>query len=97
LLLKHVSEGQIEGRVEVTGRRGRRRKQLTDDLEEMKGYLKLQEEALDRTVWRTRLGGGYGQRDGQQNELFDMGLDRLSEPVTSGIIIGRPQLVQEFV
>ena len=31
-LLKQVIEGKIEGRVEVTGRRGRRRKQLLDDL-----------------------------------------------------------------
>jgi len=29
-LLKHVIEGKIEGRVEVTGRRERRRKQLLD-------------------------------------------------------------------
>jgi hypothetical protein len=33
-LLKHVIEGQLEGRIEVTGRRGRRRKQLLDDLKE---------------------------------------------------------------
>jgi hypothetical protein len=31
---KHVTEGQIEERIEVTGRRGRRRKQLLDDLKE---------------------------------------------------------------
>jgi hypothetical protein len=30
-LLKHVIEGKIEGRLEVTGRRVRRRKQLLDD------------------------------------------------------------------
>jgi hypothetical protein len=30
-LLKEVIEGEIEGRIEVTGRRGRRRKQLLDD------------------------------------------------------------------
>jgi hypothetical protein len=30
-LLKHVTEEEIEGRIEVTGRRGRRRKQLLDD------------------------------------------------------------------
>ena len=29
-LLKHVIGGKIEGRIEVTGRRGRRRKQLLD-------------------------------------------------------------------
>jgi len=33
-LLKHVSECKIEGRIEVTGRRGRRRKQTLDDLKE---------------------------------------------------------------
>ena len=31
-LLRHVIEGQIEGRIGVTGRRGKRRKQLLDDL-----------------------------------------------------------------
>jgi hypothetical protein len=59
-LLKHVIEGKLEGRVEMMGRRGRRRKQLLDDLEEKRRYWKLKEEALDRTVWRTRFGRGYG-------------------------------------
>jgi len=49
-LLKHVIEGEIEGRIEVTGRRGRRRKQLLDDLNEKRGYCKLKEEALDRSL-----------------------------------------------
>jgi len=44
----------------VTGRRGGRRKQLLDDLKEKRGYWKLKEEALDRTLWRTRFG-----RDGR--------------------------------
>ena len=39
--------------IEVTGRRGRRREQVLDELMENRGYCKLQEEALDRTVWRT--------------------------------------------
>jgi hypothetical protein len=50
--------GKIEGRIEVMGRRGRGRQQLLDDREEKRGYWKLKEEALDRTVWRTRFGGG---------------------------------------
>jgi hypothetical protein len=58
-LLKHVIEGKLEGRIEMTGRRGRRRKQLLDDLREKWRYWKLKEEALDRTVWRTRFGSGY--------------------------------------
>jgi hypothetical protein len=37
--LKHVIEGKIEGRKEVTRRRGRRRKLLMDDIKETKGIL----------------------------------------------------------
>jgi hypothetical protein len=59
-LLKHVIEGKLEGRIEMTGRRGRRRKQLLDDLKEKRRYWKLKEEALDRTLWRNRFGRGYG-------------------------------------
>jgi hypothetical protein len=59
-LLKHVIEGKLEGRIEMTGRRGRRRKQLLDDLKEKRRYWKLKEEALDRTLWRTCFGRGYG-------------------------------------
>ena len=53
-LPQNVIEGKMEGMIEVTGRRGRRgirrRKQLLDDLKEKKGYCKLKEEALDRTL-----------------------------------------------
>jgi hypothetical protein len=42
-LLKHVIEGKIEERIEVTGRRGRRH-QLLDDLKEKRGYCKLIDE-----------------------------------------------------
>jgi hypothetical protein len=59
-LLKHVIEGKLEGRIEVTRRRGRRGKQLLADLKATRGYWKLKEEALDRTTWRTRFGRGYG-------------------------------------
>jgi hypothetical protein len=55
-----VIEGKLEGRIEMTGRRGRRRKQLLDDLKEKKIYWKLKEKALDRTLWRTRFGRSYG-------------------------------------
>jgi hypothetical protein len=30
------------------------------DLKEKRRYWKLKEEALDRTLWRTRFGRGYG-------------------------------------
>ena len=46
--------------MEVTGRQGRRRRKLLDDLKERRGYSHLKEEALDRTVWRARSGIGSG-------------------------------------
>jgi hypothetical protein len=39
--LKHVIDGKIGGSVEVMGGRGRRRKQLLDDLTQKRGYWKL--------------------------------------------------------
>jgi hypothetical protein len=59
-LIKHVIEGKLEGRIEMTGRRGRRRQQLLDDLKKKRSYWKLKEEALDRTLWRTCFGRVYG-------------------------------------
>jgi len=47
-------------RIEVTGRQGRRRTKLLDDLKERRGYSNLMEEALDRTMWRARFGRGFG-------------------------------------
>jgi len=58
--LKHVIEGMLEGRIKVTGRRGRRHTQLLDALKETRGYWVLKEEALDCAVWRTRCGRGCG-------------------------------------
>jgi hypothetical protein len=40
-LLKHVTEGKMEWSIEVTGRRGRRSRQLLDDLKEKRGYWKF--------------------------------------------------------
>ena len=59
-LLKQVIEGKIKGEMEVARRRGRRRKKLLDDLNDRRGYSHLKEEALDRTMWRHRFGGGFG-------------------------------------
>jgi hypothetical protein len=59
-ILQRVIEGKIQGRIEVTGRQGRRRRKLLDDLKKRRGYFHLKEEALDRTVWRARFGRGFG-------------------------------------
>jgi hypothetical protein len=59
-LLQQVTEGKIQGGIEVTGRQVRRRTKLLDDLKEGRGYSHLKEEALDRTMWRARFGRGFG-------------------------------------
>jgi len=55
-LLQKVIEGKIKGGIEVTEKRGRRRRKLLDDLKERRGYSHLKEEAVDRTMWRVRFG-----------------------------------------
>jgi hypothetical protein len=45
---------------DVRGRRERRRRKLLDDLKERRGYSRLKEEALDRTMWRSRFGRDFG-------------------------------------
>ena len=59
-LLQRVIKGKIQGGIEVTGRQGRRRRKLLDDLKERRGYSHLKDEALDRTMWRARFGRGFG-------------------------------------
>jgi hypothetical protein len=44
----------------VTGRRGKRSKQLLDDLKEMGEYWKYEDKALDGTVWTTGFARVYG-------------------------------------
>src|SRR5215469_5803171 len=77
-LLKPVFEGKIKGEMEVTRRRGRKRRKLLDDLKDRRGYSHLKEEALDRTVWRNCFGGGLNlasdrllNDDGATQECFD--------------------------
>jgi hypothetical protein len=59
-LLQQVIEGKIKGGIEVAIRQGKRRRKLLDDLKERRGYSYQKEEALDRTMWRTRFGRGFG-------------------------------------
>jgi len=40
----------------VTGRRGRRRRRLLNELKERRRYCELKEETPNRTVWRARFG-----------------------------------------
>jgi hypothetical protein len=58
--LQRVTEGKIQGGIEVIGRQGRIRRKLLDDLKERRGYSHLKEETLDRTIWRGRFGRGFG-------------------------------------
>jgi len=58
-LLQRVIEGKKKEGIEVTGRRGRRRRKILDDLKERRGYSQLKEEALDRSMWRARFRRGF--------------------------------------
>ena len=55
-LLQRIIERKIKGGIEVTGRRGRARRKLLDDLKERRGYSHLKEEALDRRSEERRVG-----------------------------------------
>ena len=48
--------------IEVTGRRGRKRGMLLDDLKERRRYCRLKEEAVDRILWRARVGDRSGRK-----------------------------------
>jgi len=67
-ILQRVTEGKIQGGIEVTGRRGRRRRKLLDYLKGRRGYSHLKEEALDRTMWRARFGRVFGPVVKQTNK-----------------------------
>jgi hypothetical protein len=43
----------------VTGRRGRRRRKLLDDLKKRRGYSHLKEKDPDRTVWTAGFERGF--------------------------------------
>jgi hypothetical protein len=58
-LVQRVTEGKIQGGIDVTGRQGRRRRKLSDDLKEKRGYSHLKEEALDLTMWRVVFRRGF--------------------------------------
>jgi hypothetical protein len=71
-------------RIEMMGRRGRRRKQLLDDLKEKRRCCKLKEEALDRTLWRTRFGRGYGPVVRQTAEWMNVNEQNSNETYYTG-------------
>ena len=79
-LLQRVIEGKIKGDIEVTGRRGRKRRKLLDDLKERRGYSHLKEEALDRTTWRARFGRGFGPVVRQTTKWMTRFCYRLIQP-----------------
>jgi hypothetical protein len=59
-LLKQVIIGKIKGEIEVKRSWGRRYKKQLDDLKDRRGYSHLKEEVLDRTMWRSCFGRGFG-------------------------------------
>jgi len=84
-LLENFVEGKMEVRIQVTGRRGRRRKQLLDDLREKRSYWNLKEEALDRKSGELALEGAVDLLyDTQENEWMDIQCILISHTLNSG-------------
>jgi hypothetical protein len=78
----------------VTGRRGRRRRKLLNDLKERRGYSHLKKEALDHTMLRDRFGRGFGlvmrPNTERMNELInysDFDMFRTSKCSSSGTLV----------
>jgi len=59
-LLQRVTEGKIQGGIQVTAKGGGRRSKLLDDLKKKRRYSHLKVKALDLTMWRARFGRGFG-------------------------------------
>ena len=57
----------------MTGRQGRRRTKLLNDLKERRGYSHLKEEAVDRTMWTARFGKGFGPVVRQTTRMNEYG------------------------
>jgi hypothetical protein len=79
----------IEEKIEEIGRRGRTLKQLLDEFKKTTRYKKLKEEALDRTVWKSRFGRVYGSVERQITELLCVYIQHIyiylfSAPVQTG-------------
>jgi hypothetical protein len=71
--LKQVFAGKTEGGIEVKGKRGRRLKQILDDVKETRRSWKLQGESLDHTLRRTcfaRVRVGMSNRVHRNPPLF---------------------------
>ena len=58
--VKHVIEGNIERTTKVTGRQGRRREQLLDDLKEKRGYWHLKRRSTRSHFVKNCFGRSYG-------------------------------------
>jgi hypothetical protein len=72
--LSHIIEGKIIG----TRRRGKRCKQLLDDLKKARRYWKSKEEAQDCTLWKLSL-----------EEATDLSQDRLLLGLIASVMLGR--------
>jgi hypothetical protein len=56
-----VTEGKIQGGIEVTGRQGRKRRKLLDDLKKRRGYTHLNKEgSFGSHDVESSLGRGFG-------------------------------------
>jgi hypothetical protein len=84
-LLQNVIEGKIKVEIEVTGRQGRRRRKLLDDLKEKKGYDHMARMVEDRDVHRVLVGKPEGKRPlGRPRHKWDYNIKMDFQEVLGG-------------
>jgi hypothetical protein len=96
-LPKRAIEGKRERRIEVAGRRGRRHKQLPDELKIKREEWRLEEEALDRTLWIIRFGRGYRPVERQATEWLNEWMKERMWFGNTGVICVRYYLFLGFL
>jgi hypothetical protein len=79
--------------LEVTGWRGRRFRELLDDIKDRRGYSHLKEEVLDRTRWIARFGRGFGPVVGQTTEGIK---ECMNDIKAANWVIGTGRLLTAF-
>ena len=97
--VKPVMEGKLKGRTDMTVRRGRRIKQLLNDLKEKRGCLKLKRGSTIRHCVKNRFGGGYGLFARQATQWLKIHINIIlpSKPLTSKLSLSFTLLSHVFL
>ena len=70
IILKHLTDGEVKGSTKISGRWGRRRDQLLDDLKEKVSYRELKKKAQDHTLRKTFFNRCFSVRFDKYKTIF---------------------------